>query len=54
MRDANTQFAGRSLDEYMTTEARRAQSVSGVAIPTSDPEAFIRGSADAGLLRILK
>ena len=54
MRDANTSFAGRSTQEYMLTEARRGYSLTGVTIPTSDAESFIRGSADAGLLRIVK
>ena len=54
MRDANTAFVGRSTQEYMATEARRGYSLTGVTIPTRDAESFIRGSADAGLLRIVK
>ncbi|MFL5576401.1 MAG: tetratricopeptide repeat protein [Gemmatimonadaceae bacterium] len=54
MRDANAAFAGRSLAEFMMTEARRGFSITGVEIPTGDPESFIRGSADAGLLRIVR
>ena len=54
MRDANTQYAGRTLHEFMQTEARRGYSITGVRIPTHDPESFIRGSADAGLLRIVR
>ena len=54
MRDANATFSGRSLQEYMLTEARRGYSITGVAIPTHNAEAFIRGSADAGLLRIVR
>ena len=53
MRDANTAYAGRSTQEFMVTEARRGFSLTGVDIPTGDAESFIRGSADAGLLRIL-
>jgi tetratricopeptide (TPR) repeat protein len=53
MRDANTTWAGRSLHEFMMNEARRGYSLTGVVIPTGDAESFIRGSADAGLLRIL-
>ena len=49
-RDAAT----RSVEEFMMTEAQRGYSRTGVEIPTSDPESFIRGSADAGLLRILR
>jgi tetratricopeptide (TPR) repeat protein len=54
MRDANASYSGRSLHEYMLTEARRGLSITGVIIPTHDAESFIRGSADAGLLRILR
>jgi tetratricopeptide (TPR) repeat protein len=54
MRDANKTFAGRSLQEYMTTEARRGYSLTGVKIATHDAESFIRGSANAGLLRIVR
>ncbi|HEX5437650.1 MAG TPA: tetratricopeptide repeat protein [Gemmatimonadaceae bacterium] len=54
MRDSNRAFAGRSVQEFMATEARRGYSLTGVKIPTSDAESFIRGSADAGLLRIVR
>jgi tetratricopeptide (TPR) repeat protein len=54
MRDANRAFSGRSVQEFMATEARRGYSLTGVKIPTSDAESFIRGSADAGLLRIVR
>lgn len=54
MRDSNGAFSGRSLQDYMQNEARRGYSLTGIQIPTGDPESFIRGSADAGLLRILK
>jgi len=54
MRDANAATAGRSLYEYMVLEARREHARSGQYIPTGDAESFIRGSADAGLLRILR
>ena len=54
MRDSNTAFVGRSMQEFMATEARRGYSLTGVTIPTRDAESFIRGSADAGLSRIVK
>jgi Tfp pilus assembly protein PilF len=54
MRDANKSMAGRSLQEFMATEARRGYSLTGVKIPTADAESFIRGSASAGLLRIVR
>lgn len=53
MRDGSTTFTGRSVQDYMLNEARRGYSLTGVVIPTGDAESFIRGSADAGLLRIL-
>ncbi len=54
MHDAHVALSGRSLSEFMMTEARRAHSISGMQIPTGDAESFIRGSADAGLLRIVR
>ena len=54
LRDANATFTGRSLHDFMTTEARRELARTGIRIPTTDPEAFIRGSADAGRLRIVR
>ena len=54
MRDANKAMVGRSLQEFMATEARRGYSLTGVKIPTADAESFIRGSASAGLLRIVR
>jgi hypothetical protein len=53
MRDAGA-WSGRPIQEFMMNEARRGFSLTGVVIPTGDAESFIRGSADAGLLRILK
>jgi tetratricopeptide (TPR) repeat protein len=53
MRSARGARAGRTLQEFMQTEARRTTAQTGVPIPASDAEAFIRGSADAGILRIL-
>ena len=43
-----------SMEDFMTREARRWYSRTGVRIPTADAESFIRGSADAGLLRIVR
>ena len=53
MRETNGNTA-RSMHEYMVAEARRGFSLTGVKIPTVDAESFIRGSADAGLLRIVR
>jgi hypothetical protein len=54
MRDATAASAGRTLHEFMLAEARRGRTISGVDIPTDDAESFIRGSATAGLLRIVR
>lgn len=54
MRDADGGYAGRSVDAYMSVEAERVFESSGVRISTTDPESFIRGSAAAGLLRIVR
>ena len=53
MRETNGNTA-RSMHEFMVAEARRGFSLTGVKIPTGDAESFIRGSADAGLLRIVR
>lgn len=54
MRDSAGLTMGRSVQEFMATEARRGYSLTGVKIPIGDAEAFLRGSADAGLLRIVR
>jgi len=41
-----------SVEQYMASEARRGYGLTGIEISASDAESFIRGSADAGLLRI--
>src|SRR5688500_12260855 len=46
--------AGGTIKEFMVNEARRGYSLTGCTIPTEDAESFIRGSADAGLLRIVR
>jgi tetratricopeptide (TPR) repeat protein len=52
MRDASAQPA-KSVQDFMQSEARRGLSLTGILISTADAESFVRGSADAGLLRIL-
>jgi len=46
--------AGDSVQEFMRAEAQRTSARTGVSISASDAESFIRGSADAGILRILE
>ncbi len=46
--------AAGTVRDFMANEARRGYSLTGCTIPTEDAESFIRGSADAGLLRIVR
>jgi tetratricopeptide (TPR) repeat protein len=43
-----------TMEDFMRRAARRGFRETGVQIPTNDAESFIRGSADAGLLRIVR
>ncbi len=52
LRDARD--AGRSLEEFMALEARRHYGATGLRIASHAPEAFLRESANAGLLRIVR
>ena len=54
MKAADREWAHGSLYDFMNSLARRGQAETGVVIPTTDAEAFIRGSAEAGVLRILQ
>ncbi len=53
MKDGTRTGGARSVQDYMANEARLGFSLTGVVIPVADAESFIRGSADAGLLRII-
>jgi hypothetical protein len=52
LKAADREWADGSIYEFMLSQARRGQAETGVVIPTTDAEAFIRGSAEAGVLRI--
>ncbi len=52
LRDAHD--AGSPIDAYMVREARRFYGATGMRVASDAPEAFIRGSADAGMLRIVR
>jgi len=54
MKAADREWARGSLIDFMASLARRGQAETGIVIPTTDPEAFIRGSAEAGVLRIMQ
>jgi Tfp pilus assembly protein PilF len=54
MKAADREWAQGSMTDFMASLARRGQAETGVVIPTTDPEAFIKGSAEAGVLRIVQ
>ncbi|MGH7529070.1 MAG: tetratricopeptide repeat protein [Gemmatimonadales bacterium] len=53
MKDDAAEWAGGSLEEYMEASAKRWRNQTGLAIPVTDPESFLRAGAGAGILRIL-
>ena len=53
MKAADREWSDAPLTEFMRDLARRGAAETGVVIPMTDAEAFIRGSAEAGVLRIL-
>src|SRR5437867_888657 len=53
MKDDAAEGVAGSLEEYMEASAKRWRKQTGVAIPATDPESFLRAGADAGILRIL-
>jgi len=54
MRDDDAAYSGRPIEEFLAGAAARASRLTGVTIPATDPESFLRGYADAGLVRILR
>jgi tetratricopeptide (TPR) repeat protein len=53
MKNAEREWVNASLHDYMADLARRGSTETGIVIPTTDAESFIRGSAAAGVVRIL-
>ena len=53
MKDADRDLREASLTEFMLGNARRGQTETGVVNPVTSAEAFIRGAAAAGVVRIL-
>ena len=53
MKEAEADYAGRSMDEYMLSLAERGRAETGIKIPMTTAEEFIAGSAEAGVLRII-
>ncbi|TFG53978.1 MAG: tetratricopeptide repeat protein [Gemmatimonadales bacterium] len=54
MKSSDGDLAAASMGEFMASVARRGRAETGVVIPLTDAEAFIRGSARAGVLRIIR
>src|SRR5688572_3781277 len=54
MRDADAEVAGHTVEEYMQRTARRVLTSTGIQLPSHDAESFVRASARAGLLRIVR
>ena len=54
MRDADADVAGHTVEEYMQRTARRVLTQTGIHLPSQDAESFVRASARAGLLRIVR
>jgi hypothetical protein len=54
MRDDDAAYSGRPIEEFLAGAAARATRLTGVTIPATDAESFIRGYADAGLVEIVK
>ena len=53
MKAADREWAHATMMEFMVDLARRGVAETGVIIPTTDPEAFILGSVEAGVLRLV-
>jgi tetratricopeptide (TPR) repeat protein len=54
MKNSDREWAGAPLADFMLDLARRGAAETGVVIPTTDAEAFLRGSARAGVVRIVQ
>jgi hypothetical protein len=49
-----TGYPAHSVEEFMSGVSQHGFRKTGIRIPTHDAESFIRGSAVAGLLRIVR
>lgn len=54
MKSADREWAEAPVHEFMVDLARRGAAETGVVIPTTDAESFLRGSALAGVVRIIQ
>jgi tetratricopeptide (TPR) repeat protein len=53
MKEDDVELSSTTVDVFMSELARRCELLTGVAVPATDPESFIRASARAGVLRLL-
>ncbi|MCU0627282.1 MAG: tetratricopeptide repeat protein [Gemmatimonadaceae bacterium] len=53
LQEASSSMRGRPAFEFMLAESARILAQTGISISTESPEAFVRGSAEAGVLKIL-
>jgi tetratricopeptide (TPR) repeat protein len=53
LKESDRLATAQSVAEFMEGQAERGKHETGVVIPITDAEAFIRGSAEAGVLRIV-
>jgi len=54
MRDGDATLSSLPVGEFLTHAAHRGMEQTGFYIPSTDPESFVRASADAGLLKIVR
>jgi tetratricopeptide (TPR) repeat protein len=54
MKSSDREWADAPVHEFMVDLARRGAAETGVVIPTTDAESFLRGSAQAGVVRIIQ
>lgn len=54
MKMDDREWSGVSLADYMEQVSRRSRLETGIVIPATDAESFVKGSAAAGLLKILR
>ncbi len=52
MKQDDREWAGSPIQDYMNAMARRRSADTGIRVPTTDAESFIRAFDAAGLLRI--
>jgi hypothetical protein len=54
IRDGDSELAQQPIDEFMQAASHRHHRRTGVRLSSRGPEEFVRASAAAGLLRILR